>query len=261
MPAGLFPSSLAVGLLDGMTAAAAEWAAAAPLLGTVAVATLLLIGRLSFQRGLRRRLHSLGAEHARQEERLRVARELHDGLGSGFGRLLLTVDRAGRQTNLAELERLLAEACATARELAAHSRDLVWAVSPEHDSLEHLLARLAETVHADATAVGATCRLDLPVEVPALPVHATTRHRVLRVARAALHATSDTGGLRDVALRAQRVGDRAVVELACHGRLPEGPWALLWRERLDALDTTAQITALPDGIALRFHFDLSGSSR
>lgn len=246
---------LLAGLADLSAVGLPEW----PRVVGVGAAALC-VGALWAWRGQSRRVRELGARLAQQEERLRIARELHDGMGSDFGRLLMTVQRAGGRTDGVERERLLAEASATAHELAAHSRDFVWAVSPEFDQLENLLDRLAETVQSAAVARGVRCRLDLPAELPEQAVCAATRHRVLRTLRTASELALREPGAGGLRLRVGCTEAELEVELIALGVSAAGR-PIRWPGLAEQATADFECAALHDGLCLRHRFPLTPRCR
>ena len=68
-------------------------------------------------------------------ERTRIARDLHDELGSSLTQISLLSDRPDDEPS-PELPANLRKISATAREMAQSLDEIVWAVNPEHDRLE-----------------------------------------------------------------------------------------------------------------------------
>jgi signal transduction histidine kinase len=82
--------------------------------------------------------------------RTRIATDLHDDIGANLTRISLLSEVASQQQNGGNgtMLRSIAE---IARESVASMNDIVWAVSPEHDSLSDLMSRMrrhAEEVFA-----------------------------------------------------------------------------------------------------------------
>ncbi|MBS0657498.1 MAG: ATP-binding protein [Verrucomicrobia bacterium] len=234
-------------------------------LGLGAAGLLALVTARWAQRRLRERVRRLNVEAALQQERLRIARDMHDGVGSMLGRLQLIVDRAARLDDAEARGSTLAEASATTREMAAHTRDIIWAVTPENDTLDNLLDRLAETVQAAAQAAGLRCRFDIPAESQPLPVHAATRHQILLAVKEAVHNAVKHARASELRLRATLHGASLAVEVAddgcgfdpAGGGRPGGLGLESLRARAEAVAGEAQIDSAPGrGTVVRFLFPL-----
>ncbi len=157
---------------------------AAGSVGLVAAAALRHLRRRSKQR-----LERLRFQHALERDRSRIARDMHDDLGTRVTVLTMTAALARRdlEQDPAKARRHLEKMSGAARELVSAMDDLVWAVDPAHDTLDHLashLTRLAEEIFRDSSV---RCRLDIPAELPARPLGADFRHHVSLVVKESLH--------------------------------------------------------------------------
>src|SRR5690606_31954412 len=104
-----------------------------------------------------------------------------------------------------------------ARELVTAMDDLVWAVDPAHDTLDHLashLTRLAEELFRDAPC---RCRLDIPAILPAPPLGSEARHHIALAVKEALHNALRHAGPCDVHLRLSFEGDTLEISVRDDG--------------------------------------------
>lgn len=143
-------------------------------------------GVQAYRLNVQRRILRLEREQALQLERARIARDLHDELGSRLTALALHSDLAGRNPNKTGEEHWRSLA-AESRALAERMRDVIWAVDPECDSLEALASRLAGHAEEFLGTAGIRLRLELPEVLPTLPMSADARHQLTMVAKEALH--------------------------------------------------------------------------
>jgi signal transduction histidine kinase len=78
-------------------------------------------------------------------ERLRIAKDMHDELGSGFSKIQLFAEVARQNMeNPPTLEENIGRISVSAKELADNMRDLIWTMNPENSTLDNLVARLRE---------------------------------------------------------------------------------------------------------------------
>ena len=75
----------------------------------------------------------------------------------------------------------------TARELTRSMDEIVWAVNPQHDTLDSLVTYLGRFAQHFLAAAGIRCRLDVPLALPALALTAEIRHNVFLAFKEALH--------------------------------------------------------------------------
>ena len=159
-------------------------------LGVLAAFTASLVALVryfSFRR-LRRQLVQLERQAELQRERTRIARDMHDEVGTKLSRLSLLSEMTSQQPQLPPAaQEEVAEISETAREAIRSFEEIVWAVNPKNDSLAdlvHYLCRFAE----DFFEGGATqCVFDLPEEIPAIRLSTETRHHVFLAAKEALN--------------------------------------------------------------------------
>jgi signal transduction histidine kinase len=150
-----------------------------------------LAGLVSAVQGYRlrwqRRLLKLEEQRTLANERTRIARDLHDDLGTALTGLALELDVAGRQANEARpLAARLSETAQRTRDLAERMREVVWTVNPECDTVSSLAGFLEQQVGQFLKADGLRLRLDFPEDIPPLPLEAEARHQLALSVREAL---------------------------------------------------------------------------
>ena len=151
-------------------------------LATYSVAALALVGgiaRLVSARRFRRRLAALAAQQAMERERMRIARDMHDEIGSKLTKISFMSERAKRELEGQDpVARKLDSIAGTSRELLQTLDEIVWAVNPHNDTLEHLAAYLGQyaTEYLQNTAV--ECELRIPRGLPHHPLSAEARHNL-----------------------------------------------------------------------------------
>jgi len=137
----------------------------------------------------KRSMERLRFQNALEKDRTRIARDMHDDLGSRVTFINMSAALAERDMENApeNARRHLSKMSESARELIVAMDGLVWAVDPSHDTLDHLashLARLADEMFRDS---GVRCRLDIPSLLPALPLGSETRHQVAMAVKESFH--------------------------------------------------------------------------
>jgi signal transduction histidine kinase len=172
--------------------------------GTLAaLAMVALIGGviLDGRRRLRRRLERLESERAVERERTRIAQDIHDDLGASLTRILMLTQEGSLESESKEaVEESIRQVHTTARELTREMDEIVWAVNPEHDTLESLVNYLCRYGQTFLNAAHLRCRLDVPVDLPGWPVRAEVRHNLFLAFKEILNNIVRHAGATEVRL-------------------------------------------------------------
>ena len=154
------------------------------------------------RRRMRRRLEHAERQRDIERERARIARDIHDDLGAQLTRITMMSESA--REDLSDPERAAAglqKIYNTARELTRSMDEIVWAVSPRHDTLESLAAYLEKFAHDWLATAGIRCRLDLPLQFPEWHLTSEVRHNVFLAFKEALHNAVKHSGASEVMIR------------------------------------------------------------
>jgi signal transduction histidine kinase len=135
-----------------------------------------------------RRLMRVEQQRALDSERTRIARDLHDEMGTALTGLGLQLDLLGRGVALGSTlsERLKAAAQST-RKLAERMREVVWAVNPKCDTVSSLASFLEQQVGQFLQGDKVRIHLDFPDDIPPMPLGADPRHQLSLCVREALN--------------------------------------------------------------------------
>jgi signal transduction histidine kinase/ligand-binding sensor domain-containing protein len=127
-------------------------------------------------------------ERALQEERGRIAKDLHDDLGANLTGMAMQLEAARRHLGRIETAELQLQSVAeSARSMVERMREVVWSLNPQCDTLESFCAFISEFAESFLQTGGLRCRLDLPDEPPDYPLSAEVRHHLVLVVKEALH--------------------------------------------------------------------------
>jgi signal transduction histidine kinase len=191
---------------------------------------------------------------AREEERRRLRRDLHDGLGPQLSSQTLTLTAARKllRDDPDAAEQLLLDATTHAQEAIADIRRLVYVLRPPALDDLGLCAAIQELLHQYRSS-GVTLMLDAPSLLPALP--AAVEVACYRIAQEALtnvirHANAHTC---IVHLRAE---NELILEVRDDGQglapmYQRGIGLTSMRERAEELGGTCTITSPHDGRGTR----------
>jgi len=159
-------------------------------LGLMALGVLLIVGtsvRVMEKRKFQFQLKRAEQQHALEQERARIAQDLHDELGSLLTRIsllgnLLKADKDNPEQIESHAGKIAQSADQTVRAL----EEIVWAVRPGSDSLQSLVEYLAHFANEMFESSPLRCRLDLQQELPSRPLPPDVRHNIFLIAKEAL---------------------------------------------------------------------------
>ena len=211
---------------------------------------------------MRRRLARIELRSARETERARIARDLHDDLGASLTEIsMLAALAAEEHAPVAALREPLQQIAGKAQSLVGALDEIVWAVNPRHDTLASLADYLAAFAAEFLAATGLALRLDVARDLPPLALEAERRHGLFLAVREALHNAVKHSGAREVWLRLRLDAGALLITVEDHGRgfdpatAAAGDGLRNLRERLAALGGDCLIDSI-DGAGTRVHLRL-----
>ena len=144
--------------------------------------------RVATVRRLRRRLARLHEQHALEQERIRIAHDIHDELGASLTQIGMLASFARQNTDRpAELASDLEKITETAHEAVRAMDAIVWAINPQNDSLENFAAYVSKYAENFLRPAGIRFRFDAPGDLPAQPLGTEQRHQLFLTVREALN--------------------------------------------------------------------------
>lgn len=230
-----------------------------------AVATLVwVIGRAR----MRGRLLRLRARQAAEWERQRIARDLHDELGSGLTEIMLMGDLGSQEGVATDEARETARNIAhKTRQLASALDEIVWTTNPRNDAMPKLTGYLCDYAQQFLRTTPVRCRLEvngIPEDIRLKP---GSRHNLLLAYKEALRNAVCHSGARQVWVRIQCNTSRLRIAVEDDGRGFD-PATLSgqrnglqnMRERLEAIGGQVNIRSGPEqGTTVAFELDLARS--
>ena len=135
-----------------------------------------------------RRLNELEQLHALDQERARIARDMHDSLAADLTRIAVLADAAQRQPGGERSDGAQwSKAGDLARGLVDGIGELIWATNPRNNSLDTLAAYLRAYASELFEACGVPCRFEFPDEVPPIPMAGEVRRHLFLAVKEALN--------------------------------------------------------------------------
>ncbi len=239
-----------------------------------AILTALLCAVLIWNKALQRKVQERGRQleseirvrqqaelrHAAEAERSRIARDLHDELGTGLTEVSLLASTGVGGLAVAEKNtdrfRVIAD---KARALVSSLDVIVWAIDPKRNSLQSFADYLGRYATELFAASDVACRFKIPLECDAVTLSETARHSLFLAVKEALNNVIRHASATEVELQISQVEDRLQIVIADNGRGFE--WNTIRRgngltnldERLKALNGQCQIESqLGKGATVNF---------
>jgi|WetSurMetagenome_2_1015567.scaffolds.fasta_scaffold15283_2 signal transduction histidine kinase/ligand-binding sensor domain-containing protein len=124
----------------------------------------------------------------RERTRERIARDLHDDVASTLGSVVLYSEFLKRQLeSTSESGDLVRKIGSLSLEAQETMDDIVWATSPQHDTLKELLIRIRDLASATCTAGGITYAIQIPETIPDMHLPDEIRKSIFLIFKEALN--------------------------------------------------------------------------
>jgi signal transduction histidine kinase len=137
---------------------------------------------------MQRKLERLGRQQAIERERARIAKDIHDDLGAGLTRIsLLSESVPADEISPPQAAEVLSGIFTTTREMTQTMDEIVWAVNPQHDTLDSLASYLGNFAQEFLAGTGVRCRLDVPLQLPNWRLDAEVRHNLFLAVKESLN--------------------------------------------------------------------------
>ncbi len=150
---------------------------------------------------MKRRIEKLNIRNAREGERARIARDLHDDLGASLTEISILAALAAEDATGSPLHSPLDQLSSKATNVVGTLDEIVWAVNPREDTLRSLVEYIAAFAREFLDLARIPLRADVTREIPDRPLGAPQRHGIFLAAREALNNIVKHAGAAEVKLR------------------------------------------------------------
>jgi ligand-binding sensor domain-containing protein/signal transduction histidine kinase len=183
-----------------------------------ALAGVAATARAVTKRRMQRRLELRELQYALEEDRVRIAKDIHDDLGSSLTRIMLLGSRA--EQDLAEhkdIQPHLRKIVNFSRASIQAMDEIVWAVNPKHDTLDGLVGYLTQYTEQFFEDTTIRCRLEMPVSSRSFVLPAEVRHDLFLVVKEALNNVLKHSSASEVRLEVSVEGELVRIVIADNG--------------------------------------------
>jgi ligand-binding sensor domain-containing protein/signal transduction histidine kinase len=179
---------------------------------------IVVVRHFSTQR-LQRQVERFRQQEAVEQERSRIARDIHDQLGASLTQVALLGELVESDKDLpAEVESHARQISQTARDTTRVLDEIVWTVNPANDTLEGLANYLCKYVQDYLGVAGIRYRLEVPPDLPPSPLPPEVRHNVFLAAKEAITNIARHAAARSAWMALRLEPGVFVIEIADDGR-------------------------------------------
>ena len=193
------------------------------------------------------------AQQLLQQERVRIAQDIHDDIGSRVTELLLLgeVSRREKSPDSARGDHI-DQICDQARGLSLALDEVVWAVNAKRDTVRDFTSYVCKHAQAFLSTTAIRCRLDVEADIPASALELHVRRSLFLAVKEALNNAAKHSQADELTLRIYRQNHNLVVEVADNGRGFDAlhtsgagnGLANMW-QRMSQVDGTCQVLSEP----------------
>jgi signal transduction histidine kinase len=206
--------------------ARAPWWTVPNVLAALGVVAAILLGAMLWVFSLRRRVRAQteiiqqkALREATLEERTRIAKDIHDDLGSSLTFITMLGER------LSEDRSCPGELAAHADKIVGYARgavqaldEIVWAVNPRNDTLDGLVGYLNQYACQFFENTTVRCRLEIPETLPDLMLRAEARHDLFLAVKEALNNVVKHAQASEVSVSIAETAGRLEIIVKDNGR-------------------------------------------
>jgi len=165
-----------------------------------------------------RRLARLQFQQEMERERARIARDIHDELGSGLTEIILLSDSLRHESPHTDDDKKLAqEIHERAQMLTQEMDEVVWAVNARNDTIEGLLNYLNDFAQRHLNLAGIDCHLDMPPDISNHPISAEVRHNLFLAAKEAINNITKHSRATEASIRAAFIPPKFTLTIEDNG--------------------------------------------
>jgi signal transduction histidine kinase/ligand-binding sensor domain-containing protein len=187
------------------------------LLGLLLTAGVAALALYISHRELRRELERLERQRGIEQDRARIARDIHDHIGSGLTRInLLNELLLGEPAE--QLPSRVGQITGVTCELMRAMDEIVWAVNPKNDTLDSLMNYLCDFADEYLRAAGISLRLRVPAPLPAWHLTSETRHNLFLAVKEILNNIVKHSRADEVVLELKLNAHAATLAIHDNGR-------------------------------------------
>lgn len=186
--------------------------------GAFVVLSAVGVGWAAGRLRMKRRIELLKLRNAREGERSRIARDLHDDLGASLTEISILAALAAEDAGDTALQPALDQLSIKAKHAVGSLDEIVWAVNPREDTLRSLIDYISAFSREFLDIARIALRTDIARDIPDLSLGAPQRHSVFLAIREVLNNIVKHAGATEVLLEVELVEEVLCLRIQDNGR-------------------------------------------
>ncbi len=155
---------------------------------------------------------------ALEQERQRIARDVHDDLGSGLSALSLQTAMAQYKSSPEELKKEIDRINSSARDLSGKIREVIWTVSANNDTLPNLISYLNRYAQELFENTDIDFSVNLPDDIPDKTIAGEHRRTTFLAFKEALNNVLKHADATEVAINFKTTSDTFIIYVDDNGK-------------------------------------------
>ena len=174
--------------------------------------------RLSAWRRMKRQVQDLERSRDLEQERFRIAQNIHDDIGARVTEIALVSSAAQLKPNLSDEARAeFGEVSGLTNDLVRALYETVWAVNPKNDDLDSLASFVCQMANQMCAQAQLRCRLEIPDLPDDVPVASPIRHHVIMAVKEAIHNVIKHGHASEIQISIQQARRVLTLQISDNG--------------------------------------------
>ncbi len=175
-----------------------------------------------FWRSRQKVKHQLAKEQTiwetEEQERIRIAKDIHDDLGSGLSKINFLSEIILQKTaDLPEIRSNSEAVKETAVKMIGNMRDLIWALNPDNTTLANLIARMREYTTDYLDDFPIEVRFDFPDYLPQTPITKESHRELFMVVKETLNNIAKHAQATEVQFQSMLADDSLLLLIKDNG--------------------------------------------
>ena len=157
-------------------------------------------------------------QQTEEHERIRIAKDIHDDLGSGLSKINFLSEVIFQKTaNMPEVQTSTEAVKETAKKMIENMRDLIWALNPDNTTIANLIARMREYTTDYLEDYSINIEYDIPVELPQTAITKESHRELFMVVKETLNNISKHAAASQITFNVQFVTEYLLLSIKDNG--------------------------------------------
>ena len=170
------------------------------------------------EKAIAREKRLLAIKETEEQERSRIARDIHDDLGSGLSKIRFLTEGLNRDLEAEQFDRKVRAVNSTAYHLVENMRDLIWALNPENNTLDNLFIRIREYISDYFEEFAIRTQVEIPGEIPHIRISNESSRNLFSVVKEALQNVVKHAEATELHFRVVLEGERVQISIRDNGK-------------------------------------------